>query len=74
MLVVSDTTPLNYLVLIEVVQVLPELFGSILVPAQVIKELLHEDTSFRSGVGRKPSLLGDCERRRRVAVSASGSW
>ena len=29
MIVVSDTTPLNYLILIEAAQVLPELFGRV---------------------------------------------
>ena len=33
MIVVSDTSPLNYLVLIEVVEVLPALFGRDLWPA-----------------------------------------
>jgi len=40
MIVVSDTTPLNYLILIRVEHVLPALYGSVLVPSQVIQELL----------------------------------
>jgi len=43
MLVVSDTTPLNYLILIRAEHVLPAIYTSILVPRQVIDELLHED-------------------------------
>lgn len=39
MLVVSDTTPLNYLVLVDAVEVLPVLYGSIVAPTQVIEEL-----------------------------------
>jgi len=39
MLVVSDTTPLNYLILINAEHVLPSLYGSVLVPSQVIQEL-----------------------------------
>lgn len=39
MLVVSDTTPLNYLILIGVQDVLAALYGSVLVPTQVIEEL-----------------------------------
>jgi len=37
--VVADTGPLNYLVLIEAIEVLPRLFGSVLVPAAVRAEL-----------------------------------
>lgn len=40
-IVVSDTTPLNYLLLIEQVDVLPRLFGKLLVPPAVIAEMLH---------------------------------
>jgi len=39
MIVVSDTTPLNYLILIEVVQVLPAVFGRVYTPTAVIQEL-----------------------------------
>jgi predicted nucleic acid-binding protein len=42
--VVSDTTPLNYLILIGNVDVLPRLFGRVLVPSAVIKELKHPKT------------------------------
>ena len=41
MIVVSDTSPLNYLVLIEQVQVLPVLFGRVIVPPAVMGELQH---------------------------------
>ena len=40
-LVVSDTTPLNYLILIGHVDVLPRLFGKLLVPPAVIHEMRH---------------------------------
>lgn len=39
MIVVSDTTPLNYLILIEAVQVLPALFGRVYAPTAVMREL-----------------------------------
>jgi len=41
MIVVSDTTPLNYLILIESVHVLPALFGRVYAPSAVIHELAH---------------------------------
>jgi len=40
-LVVADTSPLNYLVWIGAVEVLRELFGQVLVPQAVWRELYH---------------------------------
>ena len=44
MIVVSDTSPLNYLVLIQVIDVLPKLFREIYVPIHVMRELQHPRT------------------------------
>jgi len=41
MIVVSDTSPLNYLVLIGADQVLPSLFGRVLTPPGVLAEMQH---------------------------------
>lgn len=41
MIVVSDTSPLNYLVLIGQVDLLPTLFGRVVVPPAVLRELQH---------------------------------
>ena len=41
MIVLSDTSPINYLVLIGHVDVLPALFGEVILPAVVQGELLH---------------------------------
>jgi predicted nucleic acid-binding protein len=41
MIVVSDTTPLNYPILIGGVEVLPVLFGRVYAPKAVIQELSH---------------------------------
>jgi predicted nucleic acid-binding protein len=41
MTVVSNTTPLNYLILTETVDVLPAIFGRVYVPSAVIDELSH---------------------------------
>jgi len=40
-LVVSNTTPLNYLLLADAIDVLPKLFLKVLVPKAVLTELLH---------------------------------
>ncbi len=39
MIVVSDTSPLNYLLLIDHIDVLPKLFGRVIVPSAVMLEL-----------------------------------
>src|SRR5215471_10992476 len=44
MLVVTDTSPVNYLVLIGHIDVLPALFGSVAIPQAVAEELLHPNT------------------------------
>jgi predicted nucleic acid-binding protein len=41
MLVVADTSPIQYLVLIAQADVLPQLFGHVFVPKAVIRELNH---------------------------------
>ncbi len=42
MIVVSDTSPLNYLVLVGAIEVLPQLFGMVHVPPIIVEELSHE--------------------------------
>jgi predicted nucleic acid-binding protein len=47
MTVVSNTSPLNYLVLVELQHVLPDLFGRVLVPGAVLRELSSEGAPAR---------------------------
>jgi hypothetical protein len=42
-LVVADTGPLNYLVLIEAIELLPKLFEKVFAPEAVRAELLDQD-------------------------------
>jgi predicted nucleic acid-binding protein len=42
-IVVADTSPLNYLVQIGCIDVLPDLFGTVIVPAAVFQELTDAD-------------------------------
>lgn len=44
MIVVSDTSPLNYLVLLGHQDILPRLFGEVFVPPAVVNELRHART------------------------------
>jgi len=39
--IVADTTPLNYLILIEAAEILPQLYGNVLIPPAVEQELTH---------------------------------
>ena len=41
MIIVSNTTPLHYLILLEASELLPQLFGQVIVPDAVIAELQH---------------------------------
>ncbi len=43
MIIVADTSPLNYLVQLEAVEVLPKLYGHIVIPREVMDELLQLD-------------------------------
>ena len=45
--VVSDTSPLHYLVECEAVEILASLFGEVLIPPAVYRELQHERTPLR---------------------------
>jgi predicted nucleic acid-binding protein len=41
MLVIADTSPLNYLVLIDAVELLPRLYGQVILPQAAWEELKH---------------------------------
>jgi predicted nucleic acid-binding protein len=58
-LVVADTGPINYLVLIDAIEVLPKLFEQVLVPDAVYDELSHADAPplVRAFISRIPAWL-----------------
>jgi predicted nucleic acid-binding protein len=58
-LVVADTGPLNYLVLIRQIEVLPALFERVFIPELVRNELQHSGapTSVRRWIAARPSWL-----------------
>jgi predicted nucleic acid-binding protein len=59
MIIVSDTSPLNYLILIDYEDVLPILFGQIIIPAAVLNELQHTRTpeKIKNWIDAKPAWL-----------------
>jgi len=59
MIVIADTTPLNYLVLIDQSHLLPQLYGRVLIPQAVYDELQQERTPapVRAWVANHPAWL-----------------
>ena len=59
MIVIADTGPLNYLILIGEVEILSKLFGRVLIPTAVLKELQHDRTpeDVRKWISHPPAWL-----------------
>lgn len=59
MIVISDTSPINYLVLIGEIELLPQLFGQVILPHAVLTELSHTRTPalVRSWIAAPPAWL-----------------
>jgi predicted nucleic acid-binding protein len=59
MIVVADTSPINYLILIEEIELLPKLFGRIIIPPAVTAELQNPGTpeSVRKWLASSPEWL-----------------
>jgi len=58
-IVISDSTPLHYLVLIQKVDVLHQLYGRVIIPQAVFEELQHERTpaSVKKWIKARPAWL-----------------
>lgn len=41
--VVADTSPINYLILVDAIEILPRLYGRVTIPDVVLRELSNED-------------------------------
>ena len=57
--IVADTTPLNYLVLIQAADILPNLYRRVLIPPAVKAELAHANTPaiVRAWISQPPQWL-----------------
>src|SRR5437899_12542658 len=66
--IVADTTPLNYLVLIQATDILPELYRTVLIPPAVKAELAHANTPavVRAWISQPPAWLEVVSLRRPV--------
>jgi predicted nucleic acid-binding protein len=59
MIVVADTSPINYLILIEEIEILTKIYGRVVIPRAVQEELLRPAApeAVRSWMSRLPSWL-----------------
>jgi predicted nucleic acid-binding protein len=59
MIVIADATPLNYLILIEQAEILPQLFNEIVIPTAVVTELRRPQApaSVRTWIAAPPTWL-----------------
>lgn len=60
--VISDTSPINYLVWIGRIDILPQLFGSVLIPPAVLSELRHHlaPPAVRKWLEDLPGWIQEC--------------
>ena len=59
MIIISNTTPLHYLIIIGEVEILHQLFGQVIVPQAVMAELQHQQTPahVRNWISNRPAWL-----------------
>ncbi len=59
MIVVADTSPINYLILIEEIEILTQLYGTVVIPRAVQDELLRPSAPelVRAWMARRPAWL-----------------
>ncbi|CAN5482840.1 DUF3368 domain-containing protein [soil metagenome] len=59
MIIVSDTSPINYLVLIREIELLPQLFGKVIIPQAVLDELQQMGTpeAVKDWIDSRPNWL-----------------
>lgn len=47
MIIVSDTTPIHYLILIDKIETMPKILGDVIIPDAVFRELTTEKTPLK---------------------------
>jgi len=59
MIVVADTSPINYLLLIKEIDILPKMYGKVVIPRAVHEELLRvvAPEIVRAWIGEAPTWL-----------------
>jgi hypothetical protein len=63
MIIIADTSPINYLVCIEEIDLLPALFGHVIIPPSVCNELKDAGApeTVRGWIARPPAWLRACK-------------
>jgi len=56
--VIADTSPLNYLILVDAVHILPRLFGRVMIPDLVLRELTGEGAP--KDVAERAAIRPEC--------------
>ena len=76
MIVVSDTTPLNYLVLVSKQDILPLLFGRVIVPEAVMRELQAATAppEVRQWLSSRPAWLETKQAATPPDTDGDGTW
>lgn len=73
MIVVADTSPINYLVRSGYARILPELFGTVLVPNAVMAELMHSQAPLEVRLfAQQPPEWLKCAETTGLNVAVSG--
>jgi predicted nucleic acid-binding protein len=72
MRVIADNTPLRYLILLGYVDILPALYGQVILPRAVVTELQHPKTPpvVRAWIARPPAWI----EVRQATGSADAVW
>jgi len=75
MIVVADTSPINYLVLIREIEILPRLYGKVVIPQTVREELLRPIAPeiVRTWTAQAPAWLEARPRRARRNHAGCGT-
>jgi hypothetical protein len=76
MIVISNTGPINYLVLIEEIGILPVLFGTVSIPQAVERELgsAQAPDKIRKWLGSSPRLVAGTGGGARYLPRGSRRW
>lgn len=73
MIVIADTSPVSYLILIDEIEILPRLYGRILLPIGVLEELTTDNSpeKVRIWLEKRPEWIEVNELQLDVALSLS---
>lgn len=76
MIVISDTSPINYLILTDAIEILEKLFNRIIVPGAVFTELQHAKTPqpVKDWIANAPSWFEAKQANASLFTPAKKDW